>query len=111
MNLQTYLHGFLGRFEAPLRASVEALDRRYTPELMAAMRYTLEAVLAGLEMPFDAGQRNEAALFGLICSSEDSTSFSLFLFRRTFSFSNSSRSRRERTYFFTCINTASDRSF
>ena len=36
-----------------------------------SLRFTLEAVNAGLEMPFDEAQHLEATLFGLICTTED----------------------------------------
>ncbi|HET7746436.1 MAG TPA: enoyl-CoA hydratase-related protein [Vicinamibacteria bacterium] len=36
-----------------------------------SLRFTLEAVAAGLEMPFDEAQYLEATLFGLICTTED----------------------------------------
>lgn len=36
-----------------------------------ALRYTLEAVAAGLEMPLLEGQRLEATLFGVLCTTED----------------------------------------
>ena len=36
-----------------------------------SLRFTLEAVAAGLEMPFDEAQLFEATQFGLICTSED----------------------------------------
>jgi enoyl-CoA hydratase len=36
-----------------------------------ALRFTLEAVAAGLEMPFAEAQRFEATLFGLVCTTED----------------------------------------
>ena len=42
MTLQEYLRDFHVRFERPLRASVN-LQHRYTPDLLRAMRYTLEA--------------------------------------------------------------------
>jgi enoyl-CoA hydratase len=36
-----------------------------------SLRFTLEAVSAGLEMPFPEAQYLEATLFGLICTTED----------------------------------------
>ncbi len=36
-----------------------------------ALRFTLEAVAAGLEMPLEEGQQLEATLFGLLCTTED----------------------------------------
>jgi enoyl-CoA hydratase len=49
----------------------EELLRKMLANGPLSLRFTLEAVQAGLEMPFEAGQRHEAALFGLLCSSED----------------------------------------
>jgi enoyl-CoA hydratase len=36
-----------------------------------SLRFTLDAVTAGLEMPMDEAELHEATLFGLICTSED----------------------------------------
>jgi enoyl-CoA hydratase len=36
-----------------------------------SLRYTLEAVAAGLEMPLDEGQNLEATLFAVLCTTED----------------------------------------
>ena len=36
-----------------------------------ALRYTLEAVAAGLEMPLEEAQSLEATLFGVLCTTED----------------------------------------
>jgi enoyl-CoA hydratase len=36
-----------------------------------ALRYTLEAVAAGLDLPLEEGQRLEATLFGVLCTTED----------------------------------------
>jgi enoyl-CoA hydratase len=54
-----------------LMQEAEALLRKMLSNGPLSLRFTLEAVQAGLDMPFDAAQRHEAALFGLICSSED----------------------------------------
>jgi enoyl-CoA hydratase len=35
------------------------------------LRFTIEAVNAGLEMPLDEAQDLEATLFGLLCTTED----------------------------------------
>jgi len=56
---------------ADLMQEAEALLRRMLANAPLSLRFTLEAVQAGLEMPFDAAERHEAALFGLLCSSED----------------------------------------
>ena len=36
-----------------------------------AVRFILDAVAKGLEMPLDAAQHHEAALFGLVCATDD----------------------------------------
>jgi len=56
--------------EALLRES-EALLRKMMANGPLSLRFTLEAVAAGLEVPFDEAQLFEATLFGLICTSED----------------------------------------
>jgi enoyl-CoA hydratase/carnithine racemase len=56
--------------EALLRES-EALLRKMTANGPLSLRFTLEAVAAGLESPFDEAQFLEATVFGLICASED----------------------------------------
>lgn len=48
-----------------------------------AVRYAMEAVHEGLDMPFDEGSFLEATLFGLICASEDTKEgLSAFLEKR-----------------------------
>ena len=54
-----------------LLAESEALLRKMLANGPVSLRFTLEAVNAGLEMPFDPAQYLEATLFGLICSTED----------------------------------------
>ncbi len=54
-----------------LLAEAEALLRRMLANGPVALRLTLEAVNAGLEMPQDEGQNLEASLFGLLCATED----------------------------------------
>jgi enoyl-CoA hydratase/carnithine racemase len=56
--------------EALLRES-EALLRKMMANGPLSLRFTLEAVAAGLEMPEGEAQNFEATLFGLICTSED----------------------------------------
>jgi enoyl-CoA hydratase len=56
--------------EALLRES-EALLRKMLANGPLSLRFTLEAVADGLEMPFDEAQGHEATLFGLICTSDD----------------------------------------
>jgi enoyl-CoA hydratase len=54
-----------------LLREAEALMRKMLANGPLSLRFTLEAVAAGLEMPFDEAQNFEATLFGLICTSED----------------------------------------
>ncbi len=54
-----------------LREESEALLARMLANGPLSLRFTLEAVNAGLEMPLDEAQYLEATLFGLICTSED----------------------------------------
>jgi enoyl-CoA hydratase len=48
-----------------------ALLQRMLANGPVALRYTLEAVAGGLEMPLAEGQRLEATLFGVLCTTED----------------------------------------
>jgi enoyl-CoA hydratase len=54
-----------------LLAEAEALLRKMLANGPVSLRFTLEAVSAGLEMPFPEAQFLEATLFGLICTTED----------------------------------------
>jgi enoyl-CoA hydratase len=54
-----------------LLKETEALLRKMLANGPLSLRFTLEAVAAGLEVPFDEAQLFEATLFGLICTSED----------------------------------------
>jgi len=54
-----------------LLAEAEALLRRMLPNGPVSLRFTLEAVNAGLEMPLAQAQYLEATLFGLICTTDD----------------------------------------
>jgi enoyl-CoA hydratase len=54
-----------------LLAEAEALLRKMLANGPVSLRFTLEAVNDGLEMPLDEAQRAEATLFGLICSTGD----------------------------------------
>jgi enoyl-CoA hydratase len=49
----------------------EGLLRKMLANGPVSLRFTLEAVNAGLEMPFAEAQYLEATLFGLICTTED----------------------------------------
>jgi enoyl-CoA hydratase len=48
-----------------------ALLRKMLGNAPLSLRFTLEAVARGLEMPLGEGQAHEATLFGLICTTED----------------------------------------
>jgi enoyl-CoA hydratase len=54
-----------------LLAEAEALLRKMLANGPISLRFTIQAVNAGLEMPIDEAQAHEAALFGLICTTED----------------------------------------
>jgi enoyl-CoA hydratase len=54
-----------------LLAESETLLRQMLANGPVSLRFTLEAVNAGLEMPFAEAQYVEATLFGLICTTED----------------------------------------
>jgi enoyl-CoA hydratase len=54
-----------------LLAETEGLLRKMLANGPVSLRFTLEAVNAGLEMPFAEAQYLEATLFGLICTTED----------------------------------------
>ncbi len=54
-----------------LLSETEALLRKMLANAPLSLRFTLEAVQRGLEMPFPEAQFLEATLFGLICTTED----------------------------------------
>jgi enoyl-CoA hydratase len=54
-----------------LLAESESLLRKMLANGPVSLRFTLDAVNRGLEMPFAEGQTYEATLFGLICTTED----------------------------------------
>jgi enoyl-CoA hydratase len=54
-----------------LLAETEALLRKMLANGPVSLRFTLDAVNAGLEMPFPEAERHEATLFGLICTTAD----------------------------------------
>jgi enoyl-CoA hydratase len=54
-----------------LLAEAEALLRKMLANGPISLRFTLDAVNRGLEMPFPEAQTYEATLFGLICTTED----------------------------------------
>jgi enoyl-CoA hydratase len=56
---------------AELLPSAESLARTILTRGPVALRYALQAVREGLQMPLDEGLSMEAALFGLCCATED----------------------------------------
>jgi enoyl-CoA hydratase len=54
-----------------LLAEAQALLAKILANGPLSVRYTLEAVAAGLEMPLEEAQNLEATLFGVLCSTED----------------------------------------
>jgi enoyl-CoA hydratase/carnithine racemase len=58
--------------KARLLEESEALLRKMLANGPVSLRFTLQAVGSGLEVPFAEGQYLEATLFGLICTTEDS---------------------------------------
>jgi enoyl-CoA hydratase len=54
-----------------LLAEAEAFVRKAAANGALALRYTLQAVAAGLDLPLDHAQNLEATLFGLLGTSED----------------------------------------
>jgi enoyl-CoA hydratase len=54
-----------------LLAEAEGLLRKMMANGPQSLRFTLEAVHDGLEMPFDEARGHEATLFGLLCTTED----------------------------------------
>jgi enoyl-CoA hydratase len=65
--------GLVNRVVPPetLLAEAEAMVRKMMANGPVSLRFTLEAVQDGLEVGFDEAQRQEATLFGLICTTED----------------------------------------
>ena len=56
---------------AELRASVQTLAGQLAQQAPVAMRYIINAINHGLEMPFTKGEVFEATLFGLVASTDD----------------------------------------
>jgi enoyl-CoA hydratase len=65
--------GLVNRVVPPssLMAEAEALLRKMLANGPLSLRYTLQAVVAGLDMPLTAAQEYEATLFALLCTTED----------------------------------------
>jgi enoyl-CoA hydratase len=56
---------------AELMSTARQLARSLAEKPGVAVRYILDAVVRGLDMSCAAGQRHEAALFGLVCATDD----------------------------------------
>jgi len=56
---------------AQLLPAAEAMARKIIANAPVAVRYTLEAIERGMEMPQEEGLFLEATLFGLACATED----------------------------------------
>jgi enoyl-CoA hydratase len=54
-----------------LMQEAEDLLRKMLANGPLSLRFSLQAVNAGLDMPFDRAQEHEATLFGLLCATED----------------------------------------
>jgi len=54
-----------------LMSVAEEMARKIASRGTVAVRYAIEAVMNGSEMPFEEGQFLEATLFGLACATED----------------------------------------
>lgn len=72
-----------------LMTTCEELARKIATRGPLAVRFAIEAVMSGSEMPFDEGQLLEATLFGLLASTEDmKEGMGAFLEKRTAEFKN-----------------------
>ena len=56
---------------AELMATAKNMAAELASKAPIAMRYIIEAVNRGLEMPFETAQMHEATLFGLVASTAD----------------------------------------
>jgi enoyl-CoA hydratase/carnithine racemase len=54
-----------------LLATAEAIAKKIIANAPLAVKYALEAVERGMEMPQEEGLYLEATLFGLICATQD----------------------------------------
>ncbi len=70
---EAYRIGLVNRVVArdQLLGEAEGLLRKILANGPVSLRFTLEAVNAGLEMPFAEAEKVEATLFGLICTTQD----------------------------------------
>jgi enoyl-CoA hydratase len=73
--------------QAELMTVAEELARKIASRGPVAVRFALEAVMSGSDMPFEEGQFLEATLFGLLCATEDmKEGMSAFLEKRQAAF-------------------------
>ena len=56
---------------AELLPAAEALAKKIIANAPLAVKYTMEAIERGVEMPLEEGLFLEATLFGLSCATED----------------------------------------
>src|SRR6202045_1116313 len=56
---------------AELKPAAEALAKKIIANAPLAVKYAMEAIERGMEMPLEEGQFLEATLFGLSCATED----------------------------------------
>ena len=54
-----------------LLPAAEAMAKRIIANAPLAVKYTMEAIERGIEMPQEEGLFLEATLFGLVCATED----------------------------------------
>jgi enoyl-CoA hydratase len=54
-----------------LMTAAEEMARKIASCGLVAVRFAIEAVMSGSDMPFEEGQFLEATLFGLLCATED----------------------------------------
>jgi enoyl-CoA hydratase len=54
-----------------LMTAAEEMARKIASRGLVAVRFAIEAVMSGSDMPFEEGQFLEATLFGLLCATED----------------------------------------
>jgi enoyl-CoA hydratase len=72
-----------------LMTVAEEIARKIASRGPVAVRYAIEAVMSGSEMPFEEGQVLEATLFGLLCATDDmKEGMNAFLEKRAANFTN-----------------------
>src|SRR5947207_444160 len=70
-----------------LMSVAEEMARKIASRGLVAVRYAIEAVMSGSEMPVEEGQFLEATLFGLLCATDDmKEGMSAFLEKRAAQF-------------------------